>query len=135
MDISGIRCAHADLRTGAEENIWSKCGWSDRRLEKIAYQGLHRLYSSPNIIRVIKSRRMRWVGHVARMREIRNSYKILVGKPEGKIPLEHLDVDGEDDIKTDLGKTGLKGVDWNHLAQDRDRWWALVKTVMNIRVP
>jgi hypothetical protein len=89
---------------------------------------LHNLYSSPFIVRVIKSRRMRWVGHVARMREI-NVYSILVGKSEGKRPLEKRR--REDNIKMHLRDIGFEDVDWIHLAQDRDRWRAVVITVMN----
>jgi hypothetical protein len=97
---------------------------------------LHNLYSSPDIIRQIKSRGMRWAGHVARMGEGRNVYRILVGKPEGKRPLERPRRRWEDGIKMDLEETGWGGggVEWFHLAQDRDRWRAVVNAVMNLRV-
>jgi hypothetical protein len=97
---------------------------------------LHNLYSSPDIIRHIKSRRMRWAGHVARMVEGRNLYRVLVGKPEGKRPLGRPRRRWEDGIKMDLEETGWGdgGVEWIHLAQDRDRWRALVNAVMNLRV-
>jgi hypothetical protein len=95
---------------------------------------LHNLYSSPDIIRQIKRRRMRWAGHVARMGEGRNVYKVLVGKPEGKGPLERPRRRWEDGIKTDLREIGWGGVEWIHLAQDRDRWRAVVNAVMNLRV-
>jgi hypothetical protein len=99
------------------------------------YNGeLHYLYSSPDIIRQIKSRRMRWPGHVARMGEGRNVYMVLVGKPEGKRPLERPRRRWEDAIKMDLGEIGWGGVEWIHLAQDRDHWRALVNAVMNLRV-
>jgi hypothetical protein len=94
---------------------------------------LHNLYSSPDIIMQIKSRRMRWVGHVARMGEGRNVYRVLVGKPEGKRPLERPRRRWEDGIKMDLGEIGLGGVEWIHLAQDRDRWRAVLNAVMNLR--
>jgi hypothetical protein len=94
---------------------------------------LHNLYSSPNIIRMIKSRRMRWAGHVARMGETRTASRILVGKPEGKRPLGRLRRRWVDNIKMDLGEIGWDGVDWIELAQDRDQWRALVNTVMNLR--
>jgi hypothetical protein len=91
------------------------------------------LYSSPDIIRQIKSRRMRWAGHVARMEEGRNVYRVLVGKPEGKDHLKDQGVDGRMGSKWTLGGL-VGGVEWIHLAQDRDRWWAVVNAVMNLRV-
>jgi hypothetical protein len=91
-------------------------------------------YSSPNIVQVIKSRRMRWVGHVARMREMRGVYRVLVWKPKGKRPLGRLRCRWEDNIKIDLQEVGCGGMDWIELAQDRDRRRALVNEVMNLRV-
>jgi hypothetical protein len=95
---------------------------------------LHNLYLSPDIIRQIKSRRMRWAGHVACMGEGRNVYRVLVGKPEGKGPPERPRRRWEDGIKMDLREIGWGGVEWIHLAQDRDRWRAVVNAVMNPRV-
>jgi hypothetical protein len=95
---------------------------------------LHNLYSSPEIIRQIKSRRMRWAGHVARMGEGRNLYRVSVGKPEGKRPLERPRRRWEDGIKMDLREIGWGGVEWIQLAQGRDRWRAVVNAVMNLRV-
>jgi len=95
---------------------------------------LRDLYSLSNIVRVLKSRRMRWAGHVARMGEGRGVHRVLVGKPEGKRPLGRPRGRWEDNIKMDLPEVG-EGGDWMELAQDRDRWRALVKTVMNLRVP
>jgi len=92
------------------------------------------LYSLPNIVRVVKSRRMRWVGNVARMGEGRGVHRFLVGKPEGKRPLWRPRRRWKDNIKRDLQEVGGCG-DWMELAQDRDRWRALVSTVRNIRVP
>jgi hypothetical protein len=84
---------------------------------------------------MIKARRMRWAGHVARMGEVRGAYKILVGRPEGWRPLARPMRRWEDNIKMDLREIGFGDVDWIHLAQDRDRWRAVVTTVTNLRVP
>ncbi|KAJ4428690.1 hypothetical protein ANN_25683 [Periplaneta americana] len=94
---------------------------------------LHALYSSPDIIRNIKSRRLRWAGHVARMGESRNAYRVLVGRPEGKRPLGRPRRRWEDNIKMDLREVGYDGRDWINLAQDRDQWRAYVRAAMNLR--
>ena len=96
---------------------------------------LNNLYSSPNIVRVIKSRRMRWAGHVTHMGEERGVYRVLVGKPEGKRPLGRPRHRWVDNIRMDLQEVGCGYMDWIWLAQDRDRWRALVSAVMNLRVP
>jgi hypothetical protein len=96
---------------------------------------LHSLYSSQNIVRVIKSRRMRWAGHVARMWEGRGVYRILVGRPKGKRPLGRPRCRWEDNIKMDLGEIGIKEANLIWLAQDRVQWRAFVNTVMNLQVP
>jgi len=95
---------------------------------------LNDLYSSPNIFRLIKSRRMRWVGHVARMRENRGVYRGLVGKPEGKRPLGRHKGRWEDNNKMDLQEVVCGVTDWIDLAQDRDSWRALVNAVMNHKI-
>jgi hypothetical protein len=77
---------------------------------------------------------MRWAEHVARMGEKRNAYRLLVGKPEGKRPLGRSNCRWVDNIKMDLLEIGWGGVDWIRLAQDRDKWRALVNAVMNLRV-
>jgi hypothetical protein len=105
-------------------------GW-----RKLHNEELHDLYSSPSIIRIIKSRRMRWVGHVARMVEKRNVYRSLVRKTEGKRPHGRQRSRRIDDIKMDILEIGLSVVDWIGLAQDRYRWRDLVNLVMNLRVP
>ena len=86
-------------------------------------------------MRVVKSRRMRWAGHVARMGEGRGVHRVLVGRPEGKRQLGRPRRRWEDNIKMDLQEVGVSCEDWMELAQDRDRWRALVSTVMNLRVP
>ena len=96
---------------------------------------LNDLYTSPNIVRVIKSRRMRWAGHVARMDEERGVYRVLVGKPEGKRPLGRPRHTWVDNITMDLQEVGCGYTDWIWLAQDRDSWRTLVSVVMNLRVP
>ena len=101
---------------------------------KLHNEELSDLYSLPNIVRVAKSRRMRWAGHVALMGEGRGVHRVLVGKPEAKRPLGRPRRRWEDNIKMDLQEEGGGG-DWMELAQDKDRWWALVNTVMNFRVP
>ena len=95
---------------------------------------LNDLYSSPNIVRVITSRRMRWVEHVARKGEERG-YRILLGKPEGKRPLGIPRCRWVDNIRMDLQEVGCGYMDWIGLAKDRDRWRTLVSAVMNLRVP
>jgi len=96
---------------------------------------LNDLYYPPNIFRIIKSRRMRWAGHVACMGERRDVYRILVRKPEGNTPLWRLRRRREDNIKMDLQEVGCGVVDWIELAEDRDSWWALATAVMNLQVP
>jgi hypothetical protein len=96
---------------------------------------LNDLYSSPNIVRVVKSRRMRWAGHVARMGEGRGVHRVLVGKPEGKRPLGRPRRRWEDNINMDVQEVGGGRGDWVELAQDTDMWRALVSTIKNLRVP
>ena len=86
-------------------------------------------------MRVVKLRRMRWAGHVARMGEDRGVHRVLVGKPEGKRPLGRPRCRWEDNIKMDLQEVGEGRGDWMELAEDRDRWWALVGTVRDFGVP
>ena len=102
---------------------------------KLHNEELNNLYSSLNNVRVVKSRIMRWAGHVARMREGRGVYRVFVGKLEGKRPLGRPRRRWEDNIKMHLRDVGCGCVDWMELAQDRDRWSALVSAVMNLRVP
>jgi hypothetical protein len=102
---------------------------------KLHKEELRDLYSSPSIIRIIKSRRMRWAGHVARMGEKRNAYRLLVGKPDGRRPLGRPRCRWVDNIRMYLGEVGWDDVDWIGLAQDRNRWRALVNSVLNLRVP
>jgi hypothetical protein len=107
----------------------------DRSWRKLHNDELHSLYSLPNIVRVIKSRRVRWAGHVARMGEGRDIYRVLVGRPKGKRPLGRHRHRWVDNIKMDLRETGIDGANWIRLAQDRVQWWAFVNMVMNLWVP
>jgi hypothetical protein len=106
-----------------------------REWRKLHNEKLSDPCSSPGFVRVIKSRRMRWAGHVARMGERRGVDRVLVGKSEGNIPLGRTRCKLDNNIKMDLLEVELGGIDWIDLAQDRDRWWALVNTIMNLRVP
>jgi hypothetical protein len=101
---------------------------------KLHNEELHSLYSSPNIFRVIKSRIMRWSRHAARLGEERGVYRVLVGKPEGKRLLGRPRRRWEDNIRMDLQEVGCGVMDWIGLAQERDRWRAIVNAVMNLRV-
>ena len=113
--------------------FWPKRDKVTGEWRKLHKEELRDLYSQSNIVRVVKLR-MRWVGHVARIGEGRGVHRVLVGKPEGKRPLGRPKRRWEDNIKMDLQEVGGGG-DWMELAQDRDRWRALVNTVMNLRVP
>jgi hypothetical protein len=104
-------------------------GW-----RRLLDEELHNLYASPNIVRAMKSRSMRWAGHVVHT-EMRNAYKILVPKPEEKIPLGISRSRWEDNVRIGLRDVVWGGVDWIHLAQDMDQLRDLVNTVIKLRVP
>jgi len=104
-------------------------------LGKLRTEELNDPYSSRNIVRVIKLRKMRWEGHVARMGERRDVYGVLVGKSEGKRPLGRPSPRWEDNIKMDFQEVGCGGMDWIELAEGRDRCRTLVNAVMKLRVP
>jgi hypothetical protein len=106
----------------------------DGSWRKLHNDKLHSLYSSTNIVRVIKSRRMRWAGPVARMGEGRGVYRVLVGKSEGKRPLGRPRRRWEDNIKMGLRERVLDGANWIQLAQNSVQWRIFVNTVMNLRV-
>ena len=93
------------------------------------------MYSSPNIIRNFKSRRLRWAGHVARTERFRNAYRVLVRNPESKRPLERPRRRWEDNIKMDLRKVCCDPRDWVAFVEDRDQWRAYIRAVMNLWVP
>jgi hypothetical protein len=103
-------------------------------VEKTAYDELHSLHFSPNIVKVSESRRMRWAGHVARMGEGRGVYRTLVGRSEGNRTLGRPGRRWEDNINTDLRDVGIDGANWIQLAQYRVQWRAFMNTVMNLRV-
>jgi hypothetical protein len=106
----------------------------DGSWRKLHNDDIHNLYSSPNIIRLFKSSRMRWAGHVARMGEGRSVYRVLVGRLERKRPLGRPRRRWEDYIKTDLREIGIDVAKWVRLAQDRVQWRVFVSTVTNLRV-
>jgi hypothetical protein len=123
------------LRTRVLRRIFGPKREEDGSWRKLHNDELHSLYSSPHIVRVIKSLKMRWAGQVARMGEGRGVYRLLVGRPEGKRPLERPRRRWEDNIKMDLREIGIDGGNWIQLAQDRVQWRTCVNTVMNLRVP
>jgi hypothetical protein len=102
---------------------------------KLHNDELHDLCSSLNIVRMIKSRRMKWAGHVARMGDGRGAYRVLVGRPESKRPLGRPRRRWEDNVKMGLREIGIDRANWIRLAQDRVQWRAFVNMVMNLRVP
>jgi hypothetical protein len=141
--ITALRVARCllppDVQSGSCTQVCLSVLHSSRRISRLPFgiimvQELHNLYSSPDTIRQVKSRRMRWAGHVARMGEERKMYRVLVGKPEGKRPQGRPRRRWEDGIRMDLREIGFGGVDWIRLSQDRDRWRAVVSAVMNLRV-
>jgi hypothetical protein len=106
----------------------------DGSWRKLHNDELQSLYSSPNIVRVIKATRLKWAGHVGRMGEGRGIYRVLVGKSNAKRPLARPRGIWEDNIMLDLREIGIDGANWIWLAQDRVQWRAFVNTVMNLRV-
>jgi hypothetical protein len=115
---------------------------SGRKMEEVAggwrrlhNEELHNLYASPNIIRVIMLRRVRWRKHIECMEEIRNLYKVLVGKPEEKRVLGRRRRRWKDNIRMDFRETGCERVDRMLVANDRDQWRAPVNTIINLRFP
>ena len=134
-DIAGGKEAEGVWDHGVEENIWTEEGRGNGEWRRWRNEELNDLYSAPNIVRVIKSRRMGWARHVARMGEERGVCRVLVGKPEGKRPLGRPRRRWVDNIRMDLQEVGCGHMDRIGLAQDRDRWRRLVSAAMNLRVP
>ena len=133
--------AHIDGGTYAE-GVWELRRISEyKRNEvkeerrKLHNEELNYMYSLPKIVRVMKTRRMRWSGHVARREEGTGVYRLLVGKPEGKNPAGRPRSRWEDNIKMYLQEVGFEGMDWIVLAQDMDKWLALVNAVTKLRFP
>jgi hypothetical protein len=135
--LEGVRKVHKQCSSVLLSSVyyWIPFRGITGEWRRLRNEELNDLYSSANIIRVIKSRRMRWAGHVARMGEKRGAYRTLVGRPEGRRPLGRPRRRWEDNIKMDFREVGWVGMNWIELAQDRDRWRALVNAVMNLRVP
>jgi hypothetical protein len=129
-----------ELRLNVFENMVLRCVFGCKRDQvtgewrKLHNEELSDLYSLPNIVRVVKLR-MRWAGNVACMVEKRGMHRVLVGKPEGKRPLGRPRCRWEDNIRMFLQEVGVGCGDWKALVQIRDRWWALVNTVMNPPTP
>jgi len=129
------------MKLSVFENMVLRRIFGPRRVDVTGeWRGLHNeelndLYCSPNIVRVIKSRRMRWAGHVACMGEESGVYRVLVRKPEGRRPQGRPRRRWVDNIRMDLQEVGCGYMDWIGLARDRDRWRTLVSAVMNLRVP
>ena len=115
--------------------FWAKKGEITGEWRKLHNAELHALNSSPNIIRSLKSRRLRWAGHVACMEQSRNTYRVLVGKPEGKRPLGRPRRRWEDNIRMDLREASCDPGEWIDIAEDRDQWRAYARAVLNLRVP
>jgi hypothetical protein len=123
------------FENGVLRKIFGPKREEDGSWRKLHNDELHSLYSSPNSVRVVTSRRMRRAGHVARMGEGRDVYRVLVGRSEGKIQLGRPRRRWEDNIKMDLRDIGIDGANWIQLVQDRFQWRAFVNTVTNLRVP
>ena len=115
--------------------FWPKRDEVTGEWRKLHNEELNDLYSSPNIVLVITSRRMRWTGYVARVGEKSGIYRVLVVTPEGKRPLGRSRRRWEDNIKVNLQEVGCESMDWIVLAQDRDRWRAVLNAIENLRVP
>jgi hypothetical protein len=121
-----------DFENSALRRIFGPKREEDKSWRKLHNDELHSLYSSPDIVRVIKLRSMRWVGHVAHMGVGRGVYRVLVGRPKGKRPLGRPRCRWEDNIRLDLREIGIDGVNWILLAQDRVQWQTSVNMVMNL---
>jgi len=119
---------------GFENRMLRRIFGPKRDERKLHNEELNNLYSSPNIVRVLKSR-MRWPGHVARMGERRGVCRVSVGKPKGNRLVGRPKRRWEDNIKMDLQEVGYGGMDWIELARDRDKLRAIVNAVMKLRVP
>ncbi|KAJ4432993.1 hypothetical protein ANN_15250 [Periplaneta americana] len=136
---SSFRFSSGDLEEQAQKRVrgwkifWAKRDEVTGEWRKLHNAELQTLFSSPDIIRNTKSRRLRWAGHVARMGESRNAYRVLVGRPEGKRTLGRPRRRWEDNIKMDLREVGYDDREWINLVQDRDRWRAYVRAAMNLR--
>ena len=140
ISASVLKFSHVDIVNKATSGhnlflIYLFLAYPRREWRILHNEELNDLYSSPNIVWVIKYRRMRWAGHVARMGEERGVYRVLLGKPEGRRPLGRPRRRWVDNIRTNLQEVGYGYMDSIGLAQDRDKWRTLVSGVMNLRAP
>ena len=138
MNPSGVKHSgsktvpHSDFRAGTTSE--DPCKVYKNRDTYLGNVELHNLYRNADIIKTLKSRRLRWAGHVARMGDGRRAHKILLGKPEGTRPRGRPKIRWEDNIIRDLKEVDCE-CDWKTLAQDRVKWRAYVLVAMNLRVP
>ena len=131
---SGTQREYNNRTYSTEENRILRRIFGSKRNEngewgRLHNKELHSLHRSPNIVRMIDSRRLRWAGHVARMKESRSAFKILTGKPTGKRPLGRPKRRWEDNIRMDLEEIGIITGNWVDSTQDRDYWRALVRGI------
>jgi hypothetical protein len=123
------------FENGVLRRIFGPKKEEDESWRKLHNDELHSLYSSPNIVRAVKSRRMRWAGHVARIGERRDVYRVLVGRPEGERPLGRPRRRWEDNINMDFREIGIDGANWIQLVQARVQWRVFMNAVMNLWIP
>ena len=130
----GINIGWGRSRIGCRDIFGLKGNQVIRKWRRLRNEKLYNLYSAPDVMRVTKSR-IWWMKHMARIRDTRDAYRVLTGKPEGSRPFERPRHRWKDNIKMEFQVVGWRGMDHIDLVQDRDRWWALLNVVMNLQVP